>query len=43
MNYLVAGSGISGIGSVKLLLRENENVALYDGNKELDKEEICKK
>ncbi len=43
MNYLVAGSGKSGIGAVRLLLKLGENVVLYDGNDKLDKDEIAKK
>ena len=43
MNYLVAGSGKSGIGAVRLLLKLGENVVLYDGNDKLDKDEIANK
>ncbi len=38
--YLVAGSGISGIGAVKLLSRNASDITLYDGNKALTEEEI---
>ena len=37
---LVFGSGISGIGAVRLLEAVQADVILYDGNKALDKEEI---
>lgn len=37
---LVAGSGISGIGAVKLLKQVGRSVILYDGNEKLDREEI---
>lgn len=39
-NYLVIGSGISGIGSVKLLEHMGENVTLYDSSETLTAEEI---
>ena len=39
---LVAGSGISGIGAVKLLRQVGREVILYDGNESLDREEIRK-
>ncbi|MBR5336724.1 MAG: UDP-N-acetylmuramoyl-L-alanine--D-glutamate ligase [Lachnospiraceae bacterium] len=42
-NYLVFGAGISGIGSVQLLSTVTENITLYDGNKELDKEALREK
>ena len=38
--YLVAGSGISGIGAVKLLGRNASDITLYDGNEALTEEEI---
>lgn len=41
--YLVAGSGISGIGAVKLLSRNASDITLYDGNKALTEEEIRSK
>lgn len=41
--YLVAGTGISGIGAAKLLLKKGAEVTLYDGNDKLDKNEILKK
>ncbi|MGN1165042.1 MAG: UDP-N-acetylmuramoyl-L-alanine--D-glutamate ligase [Lachnospiraceae bacterium] len=40
---LVFGSGISGIGAVKLLEDQGADVVLYDGNKELDKDSVRKK
>lgn len=40
---LVFGSGISGIGAVKLLEKHGAKVILYDGNDKLDREEIRKK
>ncbi len=39
---LVAGSGISGIGAVKLLKQVGKQVILYDGNENLDQDEIRK-
>lgn len=39
-NYLVIGSGISGINSVKLLEHMNEKVTLYDGNEAIKSEEM---
>lgn len=38
--YLVAGSGISGIGAVRLLCRVGADVVLYDGNYELLEKDI---
>lgn len=38
--YLVIGAGISGISACELLLNNNENVTLYDGNANIDKEKI---
>lgn len=40
---LVFGSGVSGIGAVKLLEEQKAEVILYDGNEKLDREEIGKK
>ena len=40
--YLVIGAGISGVSACELLLNNNENVTLYDGNANLDKEKIVK-
>lgn len=40
---LVFGSGISGIGAVRLLEAVQADVILYDGNEKLDKEEIRKR
>lgn len=40
---LVFGSGISGIGAVRLLEVVQADVILYDGNEKLDKEEIKKR
>ncbi|EOS71893.1 UDP-N-acetylmuramoylalanine-D-glutamate ligase [Lachnospiraceae bacterium MD308] len=42
-NVLVFGSGISGVGAVKLLNKHGAKVVLYDGNEKLDKEEVRKK
>lgn len=42
-HVLVAGSGISGIGAVKMLDRCNAAVTLYDGNESLKEEDIRKK
>ncbi len=41
--YLVAGTGISGIGAANLLLKMGEKITLYDGNDKLKKEEIIAK
>ena len=40
---LVAGTGISGIGAVKLLVKTDANLILYDGNTELTVEGIQEK
>ena len=40
---LVAGTGISGISSARLLLDKGGEVILYDGNAGLDAQEIRKK
>lgn len=40
---LVFGSGISGIGAVKLLEEQGADVILYDGNEKLDAQEVAKK
>ena len=37
---LVFGSGISGVGAVKLLCEHGAEVILYDGNEKLDKEKV---
>ena len=37
---LVFGSGISGIGAVKLLEEQKAELILYDGNEKLDKEKV---
>lgn len=37
---IVAGSGISGMGAVKLLNRMGAEAVLYDGNSSLDREEL---
>ena len=42
MHVLVAGSGISGVGAVKMLTKCNAAVTLYDGNDKLKKEDIEK-
>ena len=39
---IVAGAGKSGIASSGLLIRNNANVILYDGNEKLDREELLK-
>ena len=39
-NVLVVGSGISGIGAVKLLLAAGAKPILYDGNEKLKPEEL---
>lgn len=38
--FLVAGTGLSGIGATKLLLKKGANVILYDGNESLDSSKI---
>ena len=40
---LVVGTGISGIGAVKLLIKANAQPVLYDSNATLDRDEIYKK
>lgn len=35
-SFLVFGLGLSGIGAAKLLVKEQVNVSLFDGNRELD-------
>lgn len=40
---LVAGSGISGVAAVKLLKKKGAETVLFDGNKDLDIEELKKK
>lgn len=40
---LVFGSGISGIGAVKLLEEQGAEVIIYDGNEKLDEREVAKK
>lgn len=42
-HVLVAGSGISGIGAVKMLSKCNAVITLYDGNEALKEEDIRKK
>ena len=39
----VAGLGKSGISAANLLLKNNEEIMLFDSNKELSKEEILNK
>lgn len=39
---LVFGSGISGVGAVKLLEKQGADVILYDGNEKLDRSKIRK-
>lgn len=43
MHVLVAGTGISGIGAVKMLTKCNAVVTVYDGNEKLKKEDVRKK
>lgn len=38
--YMVAGSGISGISAVRLLLELGKSVLLYDGNEKLDAQAV---
>lgn len=38
--FLVFGAGISGIGSASLLMNNDENVVLYDGNINIDKNKL---
>lgn len=42
-NFLVYGTGLSGINAANLLINEGKNVILYDGNSELDVENVRKK
>ena len=42
-NVLVVGAGVSGIAAVKLLAALNANVKLFDGNRELNKDELRQK
>ena len=37
---IVAGSGISGMGAVRLLDRLDAQIILYDGNEKLTEEEV---
>ena len=37
---VVIGTGISGIAAAELLVKKNETVVLFDGNKELDCEKF---
>ena len=39
-NVLVFGSGISGMGAVKLLAEVEAQILLYDGNEKLKEEEV---
>lgn len=39
-NILIAGAGKSGIAAAWLLANESDSIVLYDGNDELDKEEV---
>ena len=43
MTCLVAGSGISGIGAAKLLLKKGAAVIVYDSNEKLNREDILQK
>ena len=40
---LVVGTGISGIAATELLIKQNIDVTLFDGNKELDIEKLYAK
>ena len=40
---LVVGTGISGIAATEILVGQNIDTVLYDGNKELDKEKLYAK
>ena len=40
---LVVGTGVSGIAAAGLLLKENTDVVLYDGNDKLDTETFYEK
>ena len=42
-NVLVFGSGISGEAASRLLLREGASVLLYDGNNNLDRDELAER
>ena len=42
-NVLVFGSGISGMGAVKLLAEVEAQILLYDGNEKLKEEEVRRK
>ena len=42
-NVLVFGSGISGEAASRLLLREGASVLLYDGNDNLDRDELAER
>lgn len=42
-NFLVAGAGISGIGALKLLKDAGANAVLYDGNVNIDKNQLIEK
>lgn len=41
--FLIAGTGISGIGAANLLLKMDAEVVIYDGNEKLNKEDILAK
>lgn len=41
--FLVAGTGKSGVGAARLLKKQQINVTLYDGNKELDTRDFYEK
>lgn len=40
---VVVGTGVSGMGAVKLLLETSADITLYDGNDKADRDEILKK
>lgn len=43
VEYMVAGSGMSGISAVRLLLELGKSVLLYDGNEQLDAQAVREK
>ena len=40
---VVVGTGVSGMGAVKLLSETSADITLYDGNDKADRDEILKK
>ncbi len=43
MNYLVVGTGKSGVAAARLLMEKKQNVVILDGNESLDKDEFYAK